>query len=695
MESGRSMSSDNAPSGQACPECGQELASGGTCATCERVLTPDLYASAILSPAREPMDETLTSFLAAPLPEEALRKTSNPANLFGKYVFLREVGRGATGQVLKAWDTYLSRHVALKFLHHSAARNVELNDTERVQDFLREARLAARLHHPNIVQIHEVDCRDGRYYISMEFIDGGTLAERIHGPAGNRTRTLFYHEPQRFLELLRTISLAVHHAHRQPSPVVHRDLKPHNVLIDAHDKPYVADFGLANEVQVGTQDGGGVRGTPAYMAPEQALGRTGDIDPRTDVYSLGVILYEMLTGEVPFGGTNIPSVLRKIATDPPEAPSVLIARNLANSPKVQAFPVSSRDALEKICLKALAKNRDDRYQTTLEFADALASCLPAAKPEPAPPPARPAVSKSRTIVGTAVLGAALLTLLLVVLKVRGASAPAAPAPIAVDKAAPGDGLAQLASGYRASGRWAELQAAVDELRKKAPSHRRLAEFDAALAARAADVERFRQEWRLMLDRLSRGLETPKPADLRRRFTEAPEIEEELRSELRETLRRLETALAGEIQQALPPGPSNAWASKDLKALAGSLRDRVSRLLPLAEDPVGGIDPRTLLQGSALLDRVLAYQGTWNLRINLSPYSEFRIVDGETEKARDLTPALLRDLEIGNSNLRLELGWPSLREAKSRWSGALPRLAPGDTLVVSGDPQHPILAVEAP
>jgi len=695
MESGRSKSSDGTSSGQACPECGQELVGGGTCGHCERVLTPDLFASAILSPSREPMDETLTSYLAAPLPEEALHRVSNPANLFGKYVFLREVGRGGTGLVLKAWDTYLSRHVALKFLHHSAARNVELNDTERVQDFLREARLAARLHHPNIVQIHEVDCRDGRYYISMEFIDGGTLAERMHGPAGNRKRTLFYQEPHRFLELLRTISLAVHHAHRQPSPVVHRDLKPHNVLIDANDKPYVADFGLANEVQVGTKEGGGVRGTPAYMAPEQALGRTGDIDPRTDVYSLGVILFEMLTGEVPFGGTNIPSVLRKIATDPPEAPSVLIAKNLATYPKVAAFPAATRDALEKVCLKALAKDRKDRYQTALEFADALSSCMPATKPAPAPPTARRAVSKSRTLVGTAVLGAALVTLLLVFLKVRGSSVPAAAAPAAAERSALGDDLALLASGYRSSGRWAELQAAADELRKKAPAHRRLAEFDAALATRAADLKRFRQEWSVLLDRLSRGLERPEPAELRRRIAEAAEIEEELRSELRATLRRLETELAGEIQQIVSSGPCNAWASKDLKVLAGSLRNRVSVLIPIAEDPGSGIDPRTLQQGSAQLDRVLAYQGTWTLRINLSPYSEFRIVDGDTEKTRDLTPALLRDLEIGNRNLRLELGWPSLREAKVRWSGDLPRLAPVDTLVVSGDPQQPVLAVEAP
>src|SRR6185503_3936718 len=219
--------------------------------------------------------------------KEVLEKASNPKNLFGKHVLVAELGSGATGTVVKAWDTYLSRHVALKFLHATAPAGIEMDANERVQEFLREARIAARLRHPNIVRIHDVDCREGRYYISMDFIGGGTLAERIHGPAQTRGTTRFYKDPNQLLIFLRTIALAVHHAHGQKPPVVHRDLKPQNVLIDGLGHPCVADFGPANEIQLGSgADAGGIRGTPSYMAPEQALGLTGDIDARTDVYSL-------------------------------------------------------------------------------------------------------------------------------------------------------------------------------------------------------------------------------------------------------------------------------------------------------------------------------------------------------------------------------------------------------------------------
>src|SRR5689334_8379531 len=222
-----------------------DAAAGPACERCGRPMT----AAPAAARDPEPPDQSdATVHLKAPLPKEVLEKAKNPKNIFGKHVLVSELGSGATGTVVKAWDTYLSRHVALKFLYTATPPGVELDATERVQEFLREARISARLRHPNIVRIHDVDCRDGRFYISMDFISGGTLSERIHGPSQRTTR--FYQEPNKFLILLRTIALAVHHAHSQKPPVVHRDLKPQNVLIDGLGHPIVADFGLANEIQI-------------------------------------------------------------------------------------------------------------------------------------------------------------------------------------------------------------------------------------------------------------------------------------------------------------------------------------------------------------------------------------------------------------------------------------------------------------
>src|SRR6185503_3032 len=204
-----------------CPECKTDAWSSAgkpDCVRCGRSMTSQMVtvgAPSVLPADAEPVDETLTAFLTAPLPQEAMVASENRANLFGKYVFLRELGRGATGTVIKAWDTYLSRHVALKFLRTTPIPNVVIESSERVHDFLREARIAARLSHPNIVTIHEVDCRDGRYYLSMDFIDGGSLADLIHESGPNQGRTRFYQTPERFLNLLRKIALAVHHAHTQ------------------------------------------------------------------------------------------------------------------------------------------------------------------------------------------------------------------------------------------------------------------------------------------------------------------------------------------------------------------------------------------------------------------------------------------------------------------------------------------------
>ncbi len=694
MEMGSAASQNPTARRHTCPVCSAETwsteAEDAPCRNCGKPLPLDKHvpletlASAVLSPPKSPMDETLTSYLAAPLPEEVLRKSANPANLFGKYVFLHEIGRGATGTVLKAWDTYLSRHVALKFLHSSATRTIELDDSQRVQDFLREARLAARLRHPHIVQIHEVDCREGRYFISMDFIGGGTLAERIHGTGESRTPTRFYHEPRRFLELLHTIALAVHHAHRQSPPVVHRDLKPQNVLLDGQDKPFVADFGLAGEVQGGPLAGaGGVRGTPAYMAPEQALGRTEEIDPRTDVYSLGVILFEMLAGEAPFKGENIPSVLRKVVTQDPDVPGRVADRILGASKELAACPPALRAALDGICLKALAKKREDRYESALQFAGALAPHFREAEDVPvAEPPRKPIRGLTVALAGTLIALAGVASLRWI-----------APRPAAAPAPRPGDDLALLASRCLASGEWAALRDVTAELRRRAPEHPKLAGLEAAIASRGAEIERHRREWDDLMGRLRAGAAFPD--DLDRRLAAFPELKADLRRELSLVLTQRESTLLQQTEALAAGGPSPAWTAPETKSRAAALRAGLKDLFAVSSTLRDGFDSRPLTAAGARLDALLAYLGTWSLRINLHPFAEFSIRSDQAELAHDFTPSRFEGIEIRADEPLLEVAWPSFRDPRRRWSGRLPSLSPGDTLVVSGDPEHPELRVERP
>ncbi len=267
----------------------------------------------------------------------------------GKYRLVERLGRGGMAEVYKAYQPRLDRYVAIKVMHSYLA-----DDEGFVERFQREAKAIAALHHPHIVQVHDFDMQDDVYYMVQEFIEGGTLKAYLR-QANDENRQVPLEETVR---ILAAICDAVDYAHRQGR--IHRDIKPDNIMFDANGRPVLTDFGIASIVG-GTRltATGAMVGTPAYMSPEQGKGYPGDT--RSDVYSLGVVLYEMVTGQVPFDADTPFAVVLKHVNEPLPIPHVL---NPDISPDV-----------ERVILKALAKEPDDRYQTAGELAQALRDIL--------------------------------------------------------------------------------------------------------------------------------------------------------------------------------------------------------------------------------------------------------------------------------------------------------------------------------
>jgi serine/threonine protein kinase len=272
------------------------------------------------------------------------------------YEVLDVLGRGGMGTVYKARQIRADRMVALKVIR--ASEHAGKADRER---FSREAQAVARLEHPNIVQVYDMGEHGGQPYFAMEYVAGGTLADRLGGqPMPTRPAA----------QLIQTLASAIQASHQRE--IIHRDLKPQNVLMTLDDQPKIADFGLARPLAeaAGLTASGAILGTPSYMAPEQAACRMNAVGPISDVYALGAILYELLTGRPPFRGQTALETLQQVLTLTPVAPRIL-------------QPGVPRD-LESVCLKCLKKRVHGRYANAQALADDLGRFL-SGKPVQASP----------------------------------------------------------------------------------------------------------------------------------------------------------------------------------------------------------------------------------------------------------------------------------------------------------------------
>ncbi|MGE5813442.1 MAG: protein kinase domain-containing protein [Acidobacteriota bacterium] len=274
----------------------------------------------------------------------------NPGTKLGRYEIRSQLGSGGMGEVYLAQDTRLDRKVALKILHEEVAA-----DPDRMRRFEQEAKAASALNHPNIITIYEIDQSDSTSFIATEFIEGSTLRERMRA------------QPMPHGDVLKvTIQVATALAAAHANGIVHRDIKPENIIVRSDGIVKVLDFGLAKSTGDGSDwvdgetptrvhfktDSGVVMGTATYMSPEQARGQ--QVDARSDIFSLGVVLYELLTDHLPFEGSTIYEIVAAVLSD-------------RESPPLSRYSPQVPAELERIVMKALRKNREERYQSIKDF----------------------------------------------------------------------------------------------------------------------------------------------------------------------------------------------------------------------------------------------------------------------------------------------------------------------------------------
>jgi DNA-binding response OmpR family regulator/DNA-directed RNA polymerase subunit RPC12/RpoP len=350
-----------------CPQCGARIGihpepqrSPVICPQC-RAEVPQLFAK-MASALHHVLDEA-TEAQAVEIPGDVLSAAENPKAQFGKYVLAGQIGRGGAGIVYRAWQRDCNRIVALKQLPPGEegprdGKHTPYGHAEAVKRFFTEARAIAELDHPNIVPLYDYGVAEQTFYYTMPLIEGGSLDALLRGPADPDEIRPARHFPVKFcLSVVRAIARALDYAHQRG--VVHRDIKPGNILIDRDNKPWLIDFGLAKVLRLGDPAylKGVILGTPYYMPPEQAIGDMEQVDARSDIYSLGAVLYELLSGVYPYAGLRSEVVFAELMTRPPD-------------PLEQVDPALPEE-LRRIVRTAMAREKKNRYERAAGLADEI------------------------------------------------------------------------------------------------------------------------------------------------------------------------------------------------------------------------------------------------------------------------------------------------------------------------------------
>ncbi|MGK0185038.1 MAG: serine/threonine protein kinase [Verrucomicrobiales bacterium] len=418
---------------QPCPRCGSELADSDTHGLCARCVVAELL---------DPDD--------APAPE--------PLGEFGNYEILSKIAAGGMGVVYRAKQKGLDRIVALKLIPEG-----RLAGDKDIERFLLEARAAAELEHPNIVPIYEVGEADGQPFFTMRFVDSGDLSDWIDAIHSSGKEVEFRENLTLAVRMMVKIARAIEYAHSRN--IIHRDLKPPNILVDHHGEPQITDFGIAK--RLGSNDHltltGQALGSPAFMAPEQSSG--GEPGPTTDVYGLGVILYQMLSGELPFSGKTPLEVIKQAAEVPPK--------------RLRDHNRQIDEELEIICLKCLEKLPEDRFESAATLADDLSRWLAGEPILARPLPQRKRVTRWASRNRTKVTVGTSISLLLVVAAVY----------ISLLRHQEGQQRSELYTTH--------IRLAADEIAAKELNWRQSAESKLAAAADYLPTDSKPIEWKLL------------------------------------------------------------------------------------------------------------------------------------------------------------------------------------------------------